>query len=88
VSRETIPHRDIDAPTEWSTPVSSGWLRGAEWRRSHDLGLAIGRVDSVDITVSGDSQTIVYVAKPPKTQNQRLAACEILLPNRRQRQQV
>jgi hypothetical protein len=87
-SRETVLHRDNDAPTDGPAPVSSGWLQDAEWRRSHDLGLAIGRADSVDITVSGDSQTIVYVAKPPKAQNQGLAACEILLPNRRRRQQV
>jgi hypothetical protein len=66
----------------------SGWLQDAEWRRSHDLGVAIGRADSIDITVSGASQTFVYAAKMRKAQNQGLAACEILLPNRRQRQQV
>jgi hypothetical protein len=46
------------------------------------------RANGIDIAVSGDSQTIVYAAKPRKTQNQRLARCEILLPNRSQRQQV
>jgi hypothetical protein len=46
------------------------------------------RANGIDIAVSGDSQTIVYAAKPQKTQNQRLARCEILLPNRSQRQQV
>jgi DNA invertase Pin-like site-specific DNA recombinase len=45
-------------------------------------------VDSVDITVSGDSQTIVYAAKPRRTQNQGVAPREILLPNCRQTQQV
>jgi len=39
------------------------------------------RANGVDIAVSGDSQTIVYAAKPRKTQNQGLALCEILLPN-------
>jgi hypothetical protein len=46
------------------------------------------RTNGVDIAVSGDSQTVVYAAKPRKTQNQRLALCEILLPNRGRRQQV
>jgi antitoxin component of MazEF toxin-antitoxin module len=48
----------------------------------------LDRTNGVDIAVSGDSQTVVYAAKPRKTQNQRLALCETLLPNRSQRQQV
>jgi hypothetical protein len=39
------------------------------------------RANDVDIAASGDLQTVVYAAKPRKTQNQRLALCEILLPN-------
>jgi hypothetical protein len=46
------------------------------------------RANGVDIAASGDSQTIVCAAKLRKTQNQRLALCEILLPNRGQRQHV
>jgi hypothetical protein len=46
------------------------------------------RANGVGIAASGDSQTFVYAAKPRKTQNQRLALCEILLPNRDQRQQL
>jgi hypothetical protein len=46
------------------------------------------RADGGDIAVSGDSQTVVYAAKTRKTQSQRLALCEILLPNSTQRQQV
>jgi hypothetical protein len=48
----------------------------------------LDRTNGVDIAVSGDSQTVVYAAEPRKTQNQRLALCEILLPNSAQRQQV
>jgi hypothetical protein len=40
------------------------------------------RANGIDIAASGDAQTIVYAAKPRKRQNQRLALCEILLPNR------
>ena len=46
------------------------------------------RASGVDVAVSGDLQTTVYAAKTRKAQNQGLAACETLLPNRRQRQQV
>ncbi len=48
----------------------------------------VRRSNGVEIAVSGDSQTIVCAAKPRKTQNQRLALCEILLPNLGQTQQV
>jgi len=47
-----------------------------------------GRASGIDVAVSGDSQTTVYAAKTRKTQNQGVALREILLPNRRQRQQV
>jgi hypothetical protein len=46
------------------------------------------RANGVDIAVSGDSQTVVYAAKTRKTQSQRLALCEILLPNGGQGQQL
>jgi DNA invertase Pin-like site-specific DNA recombinase len=87
-SRETVPHRDNDAPTDGPAPVSSGWLQDAEWRRSHDLGLAIGRAGGVDITVFGASQTFVCAAQNRKTWKQEVALREILLPNRARRQQV
>jgi hypothetical protein len=47
-----------------------------------------GRASGIDVAVSGDSQTTVYAAKTRKPQNQGVALREILLPNRRQRQQV
>jgi hypothetical protein len=47
-----------------------------------------GRASGIDVAVFGDSQTTVYAAKTRKTQNQGVALREILLPNRRQRQQV